>query len=1633
MTERTSDMADGTISSGPEGASGGPQGGVAIAERPVSPQLTKEKVVISNALLPLEKRLEVAKGLLGVDQFTPEQEKAISDAHMEAAGETGKDDSGAGVYNYTPDQLSRKVDRLRRAGFDIKQRRTLIETGIVGFLPPARFIDFNPEDYVGDRRLHDLAEHIWTTGDEGRADEDFFDRTAANIRRLIDRGLVDQTQAQMLLANVQNWRNIATGPGGTTGPTPAAEPARTALPPGAEPAQVIGEGPDLPVASPPRRSNRRATPPDPTGESLPAESEAIDPRPATQGGIGSRLGGFARGAGRWWRGESGFDVTEVGRKNTTGSEKKEKPATTPPVTPEPAPRRAVPARKLDTFVNTDEFDHRRMDEYTQRVRGDYREYIDPATNRVVARFVDPEKRGRRRELRGTGIGVTTEFDIQKLGEYERRVSEVGEKGNKKKFVTLIDRRTGKEVARVEEAQLKQADKLREETEKEEEERWKWVKETEIAEGDLETEASPERGRHITEEIQRLDAKRITEGLTVDEIKELDLLYDQQKVHMAAVRIILTKGRTLPPREISDTPPKPYPDVNPRALEYADGHAYTSAVQWFRRFTKTEDRNIGPVLGYPGGIELEIFHNEINSYFEEAKRIHLLDGLDKVIAQAYVRQVIPGIKRGLSASTIMRGDGRRTLGVEAEIQDVIRYVNERLLHLGRTDPGAHNLEGVAELYWQLAKGRMLDAIDKGDTEELHQKAYLEHEFRLHQGYEDVAEETYWRTTQGYYVEVYAETEEEFKIAADSYVSRLKNITAAPQKLFQEVEQFIAILYKSDGAKKMSGEFLNKLVMSMEARLGVFGADHANELYHADSYKQFMDYINKDGKGPQRWLELLGLYDGRVAASLWMLDKDPRWEMLFALHGYRGQLAEYSTAQKSRSAPYSLYHQLREIFVEELMGISIKNSDNIEEGTLVLSGKTDKEFADLYSGLYDGKPPDGRHHGDANIALANDPRWKDKPLKEISDAETRKAVRMGRIQERLNHIKEQVEKGTQGKKYDEKKKEWVDYDIMKDHLWDLLPEEVDGKVTGLDDKKFFQQELKKAEQAFEIAFEMYGALGEVSKRNGGVVMSDWKVGPDGKRHRDYITAHKAEKYIQFIDTWTSIKYAKASEKVRNAKRLEARERGLRDLKEKGLDALPTDEDGNQMTIRRPKVDANGKVMKIIVNGKERVATEEVKVNFRMATTHIYGDWTSHSYLGYQEENRHGVLSAQALAQAREIIEGTRRPEEADMWAIQRLIMDPTLNRIRLPGIHNEARERQLAMAAVERSNNTHWEITKEIYRTFFPEYVTPTDKNLVYYGLQDYGGFRKMVEQQRARAGEDPGRFARRGPRLIPELHNPIAAVSEMWGVGTSGAMGAMRMLAVPIHRGAGTFALDKIAAQADYANKIYNSLFGYKDENGEYHEGVLLKPTNESDTELQQYWLKLPEVWDDPAQQQEFCVSVRKSFNRLEKYLKLLTMESTVRNAEGALDLSGVDIILGNGQLNPIIEDELRSMDVPNENSSREALAKFVLQMEELSKLSDEELDEKYNRAIEDDKFLSANTGTGRHNAKAFFDKFIDFMMDDAVRGGLYFYPGEKDMYLRMNDKIIVSKKTYRRGKVVVSYEETSQTIRDWLFGKMVPV
>lgn len=99
--------------------------------------------VKTNAILSDKERVQKAQKLM---QLTPEQQKAVLEAHRVGKGQPGKDKGPAGVGNYTMHQLGKKLSILEKAGLSKEERFTLVKEGLVGVAEAAVLVEKAEKD-----------------------------------------------------------------------------------------------------------------------------------------------------------------------------------------------------------------------------------------------------------------------------------------------------------------------------------------------------------------------------------------------------------------------------------------------------------------------------------------------------------------------------------------------------------------------------------------------------------------------------------------------------------------------------------------------------------------------------------------------------------------------------------------------------------------------------------------------------------------------------------------------------------------------------------------------------------------------------------------------------------------------------------------------------------------------------------------------------------------------------------------------------------------------------------------------------------------------------------------------------------------------------------------------------------------------------------------------------------------------------------------------------------------------------------------------------------------------------------------------------------------------------------------------
>ncbi len=1229
----------------------------------------------------------------------------------------------------------------------------------------------------------------------------------------------------------------------------------------------------------------------------------------------------------------------------------------------------------------------------------------------------------------------------------------------------------------------QEDRRREELQKEIERR------EESHDWNLEYEASPERGNQIAEEIIKWEAIRMIGkdqfgNETPMDWDWLNKAYLNQEIHTEAIRL---RGVIIHGLEIKDRSQllvKPLEAVDRANLRYLEPLLGTEMPL---------DSVQSLITAYESGAYLrdqDRFNTHVAKYFKEARRTGLLKSLDTTLSGIYKREIKDGIKDKVSSTEVMRGDRRGVEGVEQKVQAALdswenlcrarMRTNPDIKLLFVTDPRTNELvldprtgraRGVADLYAQLALERFTLAIDNGDYEGLNQGPYIAEageiqEFELGQiEEEEESEENYWEIEWGRYPKINAQTVEQYGIAADTYLARLQSVSTSPNELLQGSREFVEAIIRSKGFEKVQKEspgFVIKLTNQIRARVGVFGADHTFELYEPKEAKQYLDYTNEDGAGPERYLELVKAYEAMVMATVREVDTNPMWDILFSFHGSRGQIARNFTAQRNREGQ-GLYNLAYQALIDQMMGVQIINLEqNLDNVTKQLS---DRRFNQMFDGLYRyGHVPEGREMGDTHTYAYQEfirsyPEKADQEARrrELSSEEWN-SVELGRIQLRIKELKEGVRAG--------------------------IGEPLERGKTVIDrldprDQVRYKRARERAEKFVEIAMQLYGAFGEKAKRGGGIFTIRRKDEDGNITHEDFMPVHYAEKWIQCGETLTKMKYADdaaiwngyktwtdpIATKIRNDNlanknnefknfkaqyrtAVVAKVRGMNiaELRKNGYDAKLRYADGTEMKLKRPKENPNAdeedrKDDGLLKDINGNTIAEEVEIDFYTATHHPYGDFDPNTYWGYQDEHRAILLNPTTLAIAKDVRDGLIRWEDADATAIQLLKLDPTLCRVRaLKGSGFVEREGKLVMAAVGESTISRLRIRQDLYGVFFPRLGTPkegTDEYFgVYYGLQDFGGFLKMTQHHRARFAENPERFMRRGRRLLPFLDNSMEALSDYWGRGGLGVTGVINAMDNPLQRIGGTFALGKYGAFVELSNRQYEALVEGKDQEGNLKEGLLLKLTNESDMHSMPLEKNLPPLgvsWDEPDRQQDYLEHYRKSLNRLETYDRLKSLESSIKNAQGMIFIEDVDILADNKELDPALIVTLDALpNITGANPKVGDLARYLTEAKEIDYRIELAVDSMFNTDQIDEGTISVETGLGRYLAKGFNRHFFALLRNEEKRGGVPLYVGEKEFYAHGRDKIIFYSSTYPGRNKKTGIVQTNTTVEEWFDGKAIP-
>lgn len=1140
--------------------------------------------------------------------------------------------------------------------------------------------------------------------------------------------------------------------------------------------------------------------------------------------------------------------------------------------------------------------------------------------------------------------------------------------------------------------------------------------------------SLERGRVIVKEILRYETEMpYEERYNAENGPKLNQLYKDLEAYVEAVAAARNERDSWDPF-IRDNDGRVI-DLKPR--EQADQQLQPATPDTQappEDFTGIPRINEIPSLYDPAtpSEQLPEIRDQLQRYLKEAKRLGLLEAVDNIL----------GNLRGEIQGDIPFTQARAVI---AQSFQEAAEVAETVFASRRGDPAVERLNGFWTVYLDSARRRFGLALAGAD-----QPDYLEGEFRFDQEQEAVeSKETYWRPAGSWpeYYEVTAVTSEQFVIAKDTFLQMIKGrgLGLAPDKLFAHLENFSKVLgrevVKQARAGNVTAEFAEELRQEFEGLSYIWGADYTSETYNPNSYNQFMMALALH-EGPQRWVRLARSGQGDVGAFLWIFDYDRTLDLFYNSGGSRNQIGHNTVAQNY------LQSEIRALLIKRGMGIRMKDYDsrggNLTADQPQLRLELAQELAGIQSELRRGKKFDqlsereqvvynafhanigrigihqteeefkglyeGFDDGDAHIVAFQ--RFGDLDQKQLP-ASLRTSVAIGKVQTLLV--------GHEG----------------KDRAG--LVKEIDrlirgGQLTQLH-KKFWEAAYDRAQTNFDVAYQMVGASGEKVKRGGGVflvdrnrhieaynqfrdvtddqlteaqrnskrmgrIMTELRTGakkwnnlseedrqfyrsfPDKGKFVDAVPTYLGQKFVQFAVNRCKIQYADDPADVRKTRVDEVRAAAIREFHTHGFSA--------KLVLPKILFDTEGNVIGTDGDNME-------PVDFQTAVKSIYSRWTSHTYWGYQQENRHMLLDPRIFAAARRIRARLSRPDQEDPLATNLLVLDPTLRQVARQS-EDQMPEGQSAMQAeimlmenaVEVSYQEHYEIERQLYSQFLPDDGNPL-RMRVGYNREDFGGQSRFIIAMKPYIAAHPKRFARRFASEIARMPMEISSMPDIWG--QEGVLGAIEMFADPIgdmdmaaQKVASQFAITKFVDQMRYGWMLFGALVGYVDsEKGIDMEGLYEKPTNNSD-KLHQLQLELFKIRSENPNlevEDKLMYAMIDSFGRLDTVLKLMrVMQSSVRNAQGHL----------------LVED--KEVLVPDGNGGF-----------------------KFNPEIALEKRFSMFTGTSRHSQKIFFDNFIKWLTTEDSGKGVETYPGEKWWY-----KLLLEK---------TPLDPTGEKTRaDWIFDKL---
>lgn len=338
-------------------------------------------------------------------------------------------------------------------------------------------------------------------------------------------------------------------------------------------------------------------------------------------------------------------------------------------------------------------------------------------------------------------------------------------------------------------------------------------------------------------------------------------------------------------------------------------------------------------------------------------------------------------------------------------------------------------------------------------------------------------------------------------------------------------------------------------------------------------------------------------------------------------------------------------------------------------------------------------------------------------------------------------------------------------------------------------------------------------------------------------DNIPTYKMENFVQWAVTWTKMKYASATPKVRRQKVRDARARAIEELRTRGYSAQLWDdelEDGRPQLMRykRPlgridqstgqfkkfeegevlgysvtgqevklRFNANGKpdAIPFDANGKievydrdrqrinyditrdtiarldQGILVEEAVATFDFAASgnDFRSNYTVDTYNYYQGNDRVTAFKPEVLAGKDKIIRGISRPEDEDLLARRALVVDPTNRRTKKFSEVQKKREVGLVAAAVLESFQDRMRIRHALYKAFLPK-DGYGPRMKAGYRNEDWAGMDRMTFGFVEMAAQQTERFARRMGAELAIMPFEHDSGPARWGM--SGVTEGIKMMA-----------------------------------------------------------------------------------------------------------------------------------------------------------------------------------------------------------------------------------------------------------------